>query len=120
VVEIGSGWAVVFFVFSDNAGQSTALPKLVCQLPSAAPSFNCKLHRFDMREKTTDLVSPVEIESPTRIQNLKMPTPEFETMQASAPATQLLRWRIGKIRKHWSCPPVSLRQHQRNSNALFH
>ena len=52
--QIASRLSVVFLVFSVNAGKTKDIPKLVGQLPSAAPSFNCKLHRFNMREKTHD------------------------------------------------------------------
>ena len=52
--KIASRLSVVFLVFSVNAGKTKDIPKLVGQLPSAAPSFNCKLHRFNMREKTHD------------------------------------------------------------------
>jgi hypothetical protein len=86
--QIGSRLFHVILVFSENARN---LPKLVDQLPSAAPSFNCKLHRFNMREKTRILCRQSRLNPPTRTQSLKMSTPEFQKMQASARATRSLR-----------------------------
>ena len=52
--QIASGLSVVFLVLSVNPEKTTDKPKLVGQLPSAAPSFNCKLHRFNMRASSVD------------------------------------------------------------------
>ena len=89
--QIGSRLFHVILVFSENARKTWNLPKLVDQLPSAAPSFNCKLHRFNMREKTRILCRQSRLNPPTRTQSLKMSTPEFQKMQASARATRSFR-----------------------------
>jgi len=89
--QIGSRLADVFLDIGITSTKTSAKPKLVDQLPSAAAAqpqvsiVNCTA------SICAHLVSTVEIESPTRTQNLKMPTPEFETMQASGLEPRFLR-----------------------------
>ena len=96
--QIGSRLADVFLDIGITSTKTSAKPKLVDQLPSAAAAqpqvsiVNCTAS-ICARRRMIDMIlcRQSRLNPPTRTQSLKMPTPEFEKMQASARATRSFR-----------------------------